>query len=570
MPITTECPLCSTKGQVPSSFNGKRVKCPKCCNLFLVTAGPGTGGSHAGNQKIPGFGSHPGVNKPGAGAAQGTVKPGSTHHGTVKPGGTSQGIMPKPGSSHQGNHKPSGSAPGNRPVPSNNVRRGAPTQEINLPPGQLDQMIAARRPAANGQVYNGQARKGQNPTPLVIGSLALFIGLSAAAVCWYADFASFGMWLGLIGLGVAALGVLICKVMKKGIGLSATGGVLCLIAVIAGFAFSSTNPDPDKKPDKADDTRPGDTSTAKDTRPTKPEPPPPVVEEWLTVPAGEGRVGAVHVRVTAAEIDAVKGKDGKPLHPTLQQLVIRISVENSGKDKVNYRGAGDQGTKFGEAAPRLTDDQGKPYQAVNFGKDKPIAGQLDATAIDGNKSVVDLLVFDRPADNSQYLKLELPGANFGGAGKLKFKIPKAYILAKAPPPPPPPEKDIKQLLVDLKSPNPQIRTNAAQRLGEAGAKAVNALPDLTNALKDGDPNFRAAAVDAIGKIGGDARTTVPLLMNALKDPIPKVRASAAQALGHFGAAGEPAVPALIAAFTDADEEVAVKAREALKQIKGTK
>jgi hypothetical protein len=208
---------------------------------------------------------------------------------------------------------------------------------------------------------------------------------------------------------------------------------------------------------------------------------------------------------------------------------------------------------------------------VNFGKDQPITGQLEATVLAPEKSVTDLLVFDRPADKTEYLKLELPGANFGGAGKVKLKIPRAFVVAKvAAPPPPPPEKDIKQLLVDLKNANPQIRIMAAQRLGDAGAKAVNALPDLSNGLKDGDPNFRAAVVEALGKIGGDARITVPLLLNALKDPLPKVRASAAQALGQFGAAGEPAVPALIAAFTDADEDVAVKAREALKRIKGAK
>jgi HEAT repeats/PBS lyase HEAT-like repeat len=573
MPITTECPLCSTKGQVPSSFNGKRVKCPKCCNLFLVTStSSNTSGSCAGNQKIADL---PGANKL-ASAQQGTVKPGSTHHGTVKPSGsTQQGIMPKPGSSHQGNHKPgsapgnqkaSGSAPGNRNgAGNNNVRRAMATQEMQLPPGKLDQMIARRQA---GNALNGKPRKGQNPAPLVIGAIALLIGLSAAAVCWVPDVASFGMWLGLIGLGVGGLGILLCKVMKKSIGLSATGCVLCLIGVIGGFAFAPGSTDNDKK---SADTKPTETSPAKETRPepTKPEPPPPVVEEWVTVPAGVARAGAVQVRVTAAEIDSVKGKDGKPLHPTLQQLVIKVLVENGGNDKVNYRGAGDPGTKFGEGAPRLTDDQGKPYQVVSFGKDQPIAGQLEATVIAPKKSVTDLLVFERPADKTEYLKLELPGANFGGAGKLKLKIPRAFVKAPVAPPPPP-EKDIKQLLVELKNANPQIRTTAAQRLGDAGAKAVNALPDLTGALKDGDPNFRAAVAEAIGKIGGDPRSTVPLLLGALKDPIPKVRASAAQALGHFGAAGEPAVAALIAAFTDPDEEVAVKAREALKRIKGAK
>ena len=50
MPIATECPLCATKGQVPNAISGKRVKCPKCCNLFVVT-GP-TQASALGNQKL--------------------------------------------------------------------------------------------------------------------------------------------------------------------------------------------------------------------------------------------------------------------------------------------------------------------------------------------------------------------------------------------------------------------------------------------------------------------------------------------------------------------------------------
>src|SRR5262249_51266260 len=137
--------------------------------------------------------------------------------------------------------------------------------------------------------------------------------------------------------------------------------------------------------------------------------------------------------------------------------------------------------------------------------------------------------------------------------------------------PPKPPVDIKQLLAELKNPNPQVQAKAAQGLGDVGAKAVSALPELVNLLKAGDPNVRAAAAEAIGKIGGDPKVMVPLLLNLLKtDQIPKVRASAAESLGYYGAEAESAVGALIAAFTDADQDVAVKAREALKRIRGAK
>jgi hypothetical protein len=377
------------------------------------------------------------------------------------------------------------------------------------------------------------------------------------------------MWLGVSGLAVGGLGYLISMATKSGKGLAITACVLCVIAALAGLGFSLAGGEKKDDKNKTEEEKPIETAPAKETRPeTKIEPPPPPVEEWVVVPAGIARVGDVRVRVTGAEIDSVKGKDGKPLDARVQQFVVKITVENGGKDKITYRGGGDPATHTDEGkAPRLTDDKKVPSR-VWFGKDK-IAGQLDSAPVDAGKSVNDLLVFDRPNDKSEFFHLELPGANFGGAGKLKFKIPnKGFVVAKLPPPPPPDDKSVQQLLVELKNPNPTVRMNAAQRLGEAGAKAMTAVPDLGNALKDGDANVRAAVVEAIGKIGGNAAETVPMLTKALNDPIPKVRASAAQALGHFGAAGKPAVPALIAAFTDPDEEVSRKALEAVKRLEG--
>jgi len=44
--------------------------------------------------------------------------------------------------------------------------------------------------------------------------------------------------------------------------------------------------------------------------------------------------------------------------------------------------------------------------------------------------VTDVLVFDAPGDRANVLHLELPGSHFGGAGKLKIKIPRSMVVVK--------------------------------------------------------------------------------------------------------------------------------------------
>jgi len=35
--LTVTCPFCQEKGRIPENFMGKRIKCGKCSNKFLVT-----------------------------------------------------------------------------------------------------------------------------------------------------------------------------------------------------------------------------------------------------------------------------------------------------------------------------------------------------------------------------------------------------------------------------------------------------------------------------------------------------------------------------------------------------
>jgi len=559
MPIATECPLCATKGVVPNAFSGKRVKCPKCCNLFVVTGVPQ--GSQLGNQKLPTMGN---INLPGSkpGAPN---KPGS-HQGTANKPGSHQGNQKKPDGSHPGVQKTSGSKQGD-------FRRAAPaTQEM---PAFNPNMIAQRngsaaRPAAPS--YGRQTKTGPDPIPLFLGMGALLIGGAGLAICWLPDFAYFGLALGAFGLFLGAIGLLVALIKKSGLVVNALACLICMPALVVPLFVSG---DGQKKPDgelAGGTGRDPDTATGRDPTTKKEELP--VVEEWADASKGPVKLGDAQVRLISVDVDSAKGSDGKMIAPKERHLVIRMIVENTNPTKkLEYKGAADPAMRSGDTQARLTDDQHAPYRVVYFGKDKPIAGQILLSTVDPKKSVTDVLVFDAPGDRANELHLELAGSHFGGAGKLKIKIPRSMVVVKLGPPekdPPLDQKLLAQALTELKSPNAKIRLDAAVKIGSVGPKASMATADLTVALKDADPNVRTAVAEALGKIGPEAKAAIPQLALALKDPIPKVRSNAAQSLGQMGAEAKIAIPALIAAFADPDEETARKALEALKRIEASK
>lgn len=62
---------------------------------------------------------------------------------------------------------------------------------------------------------------------------------------------------------------------------------------------------------------------------------------------------------------------------------------------------------------------------------------------------------------------------------------------------------IKQLVEAMNYKEPAVRRWAAQKLGEFGVNAIEAIPVLRELEHDSDSNVRAAAADAIKKIEGD-------------------------------------------------------------------
>ncbi len=83
---------------------------------------------------------------------------------------------------------------------------------------------------------------------------------------------------------------------------------------------------------------------------------------------------------------------------------------------------------------------------------------------------------------------------------------------------------LRQVLDDpLKSRIDLIAEDTIEALGNIGALAVPAVPDLTRWLSHANPKIRLAAVVALGRIGVAAESATSGVLGALKDPDERVR-----------------------------------------------
>lgn len=115
--------------------------------------------------------------------------------------------------------------------------------------------------------------------------------------------------------------------------------------------------------------------------------------------------------------------------------------------------------------------------------------------------------------------------------------------------------EIGALVKALKDPSPQVRWQAAEDLGQLGARAKDSIPALIEATKDKHPCVRGRALNALSFIPAQPKIVVPVLVRALKETAnaatPGTKGSievgeiAAFSLANIGPKARPAVPALL-------------------------
>src|SRR5262249_25668035 len=110
--------------------------------------------------------------------------------------------------------------------------------------------------------------------------------------------------------------------------------------------------------------------------------------------------------------------------------------------------------------------------------------------------------------------------------------------------------------------------NAVEAIGQLGRGVKDVTTQLKEALKDQD--IRLPAAMALGNLGADAKVAVPELIKALNPEDRLLCLEAAEALGKIGSEAHSAVPALIRLRNGStDQSIQDAAAEALVRIQAT-
>ena len=126
---------------------------------------------------------------------------------------------------------------------------------------------------------------------------------------------------------------------------------------------------------------------------------------------------------------------------------------------------------------------------------------------------------------------------------------------------------VAELLVEaLRNESAEVRSSAAEALGELGKAEPQVIEALTSALKDEDVRVRISAAEALGILGKAEPWVIEALTSALKDEDAEVRSSAAEALGILGKAEPEVIEALTSALRDEDARVRISAALALGEL----
>jgi HEAT repeat protein len=115
---------------------------------------------------------------------------------------------------------------------------------------------------------------------------------------------------------------------------------------------------------------------------------------------------------------------------------------------------------------------------------------------------------------------------------------------------------------ELLDADPQVRADAATRLGQA--KSKEAVDSLVAILDDSDETVRVSAVLALGSIGDPK--AVPALAKLVNDPLSSVRLAVCQALGQIR--DPQSLPVFRQLLSDADTTIRVAATRNLCYVPG--
>jgi hypothetical protein len=156
---------------------------------------------------------------------------------------------------------------------------------------------------------------------------------------------------------------------------------------------------------------------------------PPAHDGWTDASASSAECGDVRVKIASAEIGRprlVSRSTQRAARPKSDFLSLSIELYNKSKSrKLEYRSWSTE-----SAGVSLVDNYDNPYAIKSFAhQGLELEGQIEGGkgSLYPEEVTRDALLFEKPAKQARFLRLELPARAFGENGSLKFEIPISMI-----------------------------------------------------------------------------------------------------------------------------------------------
>lgn len=279
-----------------------------------------------------------------------------------------------------------------------------------------------------------------------LGVASLILGTLAFLICWVPllgilgiPLSALGLLLGAIGFivaltrGGAGIGYVIAGCAISGLALAVAGSQ---VAAIGALANAGNNPPPygGTPAHVPADSAPNVSAAASIPALVPPQP----EDESSTTPPASSHVGlggsieldSVRITLVSATIGHMDLKSnyvGGARSESVKPLVyFKLQLQNLDPNlKVEYTPfREDGGPSHGYAS--LADNFANQYKRIRFLGSTPEEASSDGAIYPG-KEIVDVVMFEPPVANAEYVDLELPAERVGKTGAFKFRVPVANI-----------------------------------------------------------------------------------------------------------------------------------------------
>jgi hypothetical protein len=354
------------------------------------------------------------------------------------------------------------------PIPPPPVAKPAASQPPVVAPhatGPLATMPPIAKPLTAMPLASAAAAPASVRSPIagkLIGAIGLTFGVLALGTCWLSFvepiFGWIGIAVGALGLLVGFAGLVVAALQNAaGLVLNVAAATSALVGLVVSVAlgistgmFSRAVPPAVTAPPIVVQSPPP--PAPKVEPPHKdPEPAPPPEPVWTDAGQSIER-GPIRASITAAAVEQVRLESANPLSMQREKaapyLHVQVRLENISADKIvnvpGWMGAGGNSGALGmvgqalgdspigkqlagaTAAATLVDDKGNGYPQIEAIRLPSAHAELGASpSLRPGESSEKHLLFDRPIDTAQFLRIELAPTGFGGTEPLRFQISRA-------------------------------------------------------------------------------------------------------------------------------------------------